>query len=440
MQAQLGEAWPDFQNALLMPAPVSIRFHFLKNNSSWENFEKVKWINNGVYLPERPVFTLDPAFHAGAYYVQEAASMLTAAALGHFFPHTSSLRVLDLAAAPGGKSTLLIERLAPDSLLVANEVIRSRFHTLAYNMIKWGYPNGATTNHDSSEFKALENWFDLVLLDAPCSGEGLFRKDPDAMSEWSPENVKHCAARQKRILADAARLLKPGGILLYSTCTYNPQENDDNMTWMAKEYGMETLRPEFPEIWGTLPTKTGIQCYPHKVKGEGFFLAALQKTGPGRTTSKVPVKKPSNQDALPTKYLPLIRPLLKDPDRYAFFIDARQNVHAVPVEVENPAAHIAALLPRCHYGLEIGQLKGKDLVPSPALALSTAIAPDLPGIDLDRTTALRYLKKDTVEMPGTPQGWTLARFQGLNLGWAKVLPGRVNNYYPREWRILMQIP
>lgn len=440
MQAQLGEAFPAFRDALLAPAPVSVRFHLLKNKTGWENSEKVKWAHNGAYLPERPVFTLDPAFHAGAYYVQEASSMLVAAALEQLFPNTGGLRVLDLAAAPGGKSTLLIERLAPDSLLVANEVIRSRFQTLAYNMIKWGYPNVAVTNHDSSDFLALGNWFDLVLLDAPCSGEGLFRKDPDAMAEWSPDNVQHCAARQKRILADAAQLLKPGGVLLYSTCTYNARENDDNMAWMTKTYGLEPLRLEFPEIWGTSPTKTGIQCYPHRVKGEGFFLAALQKTGSDRPTAKAQVKKPSGRDVLPQKYLPPVRPLLKDPDRYAFFTDARQNIHAVPLEVENPAAQLAPLLPRCHYGLEIGRLKGNDLVPSPALALSTAIAPGLPAADLDRHTALHYLKKEAVELPGAPRGWALARYQGLNLGWVKVLPGRTNNYYPREWRILMEIP
>lgn len=439
MQAQLGPEWPDFLAALSAPAPVSVRLHVLKNKKWQDNFNGVKWCSNGVYLPERPVFTLDPAFHAGAYYVQEASSMLTGAAVRQLFPSNTGLRVLDLAAAPGGKSTLLAEWLAPDSLLVANEVIRSRFQTLQYNLIKWGYPNYLVSNHDSRDFAPLEGWFDLVLLDAPCSGEGLFRKDPGAMEEWSPANVQLCSARQRRILAEAAALVRTGGILLYSTCTYNQEENARNAAWLMEQYGFQHVALDWPPDWGIQTAEAGYQCYPHRVQGEGFYLAALRKTA--CTAAKSLAKNPKfpGWEAVPAQLAQLAGQWLDIPGNYRLFSDKHGHIRAIPKAVETRAAEAANVLRRNDWGLELGQLKGKDFIPSPSLALSNAIRPDLPGVELDKTTALRFLKKESIELPGASAGWLLMRYQGLNLGWAKVLPNRVNNYYPREWRILMAI-
>ncbi len=440
MQSQVGPSWNAFLTALASPSPVSIRYHPLKKKTSEENYEKVKWCSNGVYLPERPVFTLDPSFHAGAYYVQEASSMLIEAAVRQLVDLSAPLRVLDLAAAPGGKSTLLAGLIRPDSLLVANEVIRNRYQTLRYNLIKWGLPHAMTSNHDSREFGALEGWFDLVLLDAPCSGEGLFRKDPEAAREWSPDHVRFCASRQKRIFADAAGLVRPGGIILYSTCTYNAQENAGNVAWFCQEFGYDHLPLDFPGDWGIQAQELGYQCFPHLVKGEGFFLAALRKqaTSPAKTASLKPGRLPA-WAPLAGKWIDLAKSCLETPEAFSFYADPDQTIRAVPKALEEDVLIAAQALKRSHWGVEIGQIKGKDLIPSPDLALSTAISPAFPFVEAGKPTALRFLKKEQVEFPGAPNGWTLVRYQGLNLGWVKIMDRRTNNYYPKEWRILMEV-
>jgi 16S rRNA C967 or C1407 C5-methylase (RsmB/RsmF family) len=272
-----GEAQPFFQ-AMENEVPVSIRVNQSKNYHP-ENLQNVAWCNTGFYLPERPVFTLDPLFHAGAYYVQEASSMFLEQALKQSVDLELPLKVLDLCAAPGGKSTHLASLLSRDSLLVSNEVIRTRAKILAENITKWGNPNVVATNNDPADFQRLPGFFDVVVVDAPCSGEGLFRKDPNAMYEWSEDNVALCASRQRRIVADVWDALKPGGHLVYSTCTYNRMENEDNLEWMENEMGAIPLSLEitsFPEI-----TKdnnlAGYHFYPHKTHGEGFFIAVLKK-------------------------------------------------------------------------------------------------------------------------------------------------------------------
>ncbi len=271
MQALLGPEFPAFLEALDQPAPLSIRLNPAKP-SGWttKDLEPVPWHPQGRYLPERPQFTLDPAFQAGAYYVQEASSMLIGEALRQILDLSLPLRALDLCAAPGGKTTLLASLLTEDSLLVANEVIQSRTLPLRHNIAKWGLPNVWACNHDSREFAPLEGYFDLVLVDAPCSGEGLFRKDPDAAAEWSLNNVELCCGRQKRILADAAPLLRPGGILLYSTCTFNHREDGENARWLAEQYGFSLLPLSLPPEWGIVDTGAGYQCYPHRVKEKAF--------------------------------------------------------------------------------------------------------------------------------------------------------------------------
>lgn len=440
MQQQLGAEWPAFLNSLEIAPPVSVRNHVLKNKNLQENIDKVKWSSNGVYLESRPVFTLDPAFHAGAYYVQEASSMLVEAAVRQLCDLERPLRVLDMAAAPGGKSTLLADLISSDSLLVANEVIRSRFHILKYNLVKWGYPNTAVTNHDSRDFTGLEGWFDVLLLDAPCSGEGLFRKDPHAIQEWSPDAVRLCAARQRRILADATALLRPGGVLLYSTCTYNSEENSENVLWIAEELGFEIRPLTLPADWGIHSVEAGYQCYPHKVRGEGFFLAALVKQH-DKPTSKPAVKsvKIKGWEPLPARHAGMIAPWIQHAEQLLLFQDTNQTIRAIPKSIEPWITTLSGVLPRFDWGVEVGTIKGKDFIPAPELALSTIIAEELPAVELDRSTALHFLKKENIAVEGAPAGWVLARYQGMNLGWMKVLNNRINNYYPKNWRILMEV-
>ncbi|MEX2233333.1 MAG: RsmB/NOP family class I SAM-dependent RNA methyltransferase, partial [Cyclobacteriaceae bacterium] len=246
---KLGGALPGFLKSLQEPPPVSIRIHPVKSQHQIAD-ERVPWSKYGEYLPTRPQFTLDPLFHAGSYYVQEASSMFLEQALKQSVNLDQSLNVLDLCAAPGGKSTHLLSLLNRDSLLVSNEAIRSRASILSENIQKWGYPNTIVTNNDPADFRKLKGFFDVIVIDAPCSGEGLFRKNPDAMDEWSPENVQLCAGRQKRILSDAWDSLRENGVLIYCTCTYNESENEDNLRWLQENYSVEFLKLSTDPSWG----------------------------------------------------------------------------------------------------------------------------------------------------------------------------------------------
>lgn len=440
MQAQLGGEWPAFLEALNAPPPVSIRINPYKALPLGENFDGVKWNSDGFYLPERPVFTLDPTFHAGAYYVQEASSMFVGEAVRQLVSHQAPLRVLDLCAAPGGKSTLLLSSLPPDSLVLANEVIRSRYQSLRHNLAKWGYPNACSSMHDSRDFGTLEGFFGLILVDAPCSGEGLFRKDPAATGEWSVANVQLCAGRQKRILADAVRLLAPGGILLFCTCTYNRQENEGNAAWLADTFGLEPEPLGLKAGWGIASAGLGYQFYPHRVRGEGFYLAAFRKNGGAF------YKGPRLRALVPKGYQPLPAKLRKEmeqwvdmPGQLEFFQDAGGNVIAFPSELREPAAQLSHALSRFQAGAELGQFKRNGFVPEPALALSILAANNIPRVELEREAALLYLKKEPFVTKEIPDGWAMVTHQGLGLGWIKGLKNRINNYFPKEWRIRMEV-
>nr|WP_128547306.1 RNA methyltransferase [Larkinella soli] len=441
MQAQLGAEYPVFTAALTEPVPVSIRVNPQKNVWQRKDAEPVAWCPEGFYLPERPVFTLDPLFQAGAYYVQEASSMLLADALRRTARLHRPLRVLDLCAAPGGKSTLLASLLTNDSLLVCNEVIRSRVPVLRENMEKWGYPNVAVSHHDPEEFGALAGFFDIVLVDAPCSGEGLFRKDPDATLEWSEENVALCAGRQQRILSAALPLLQEGGLLVFSTCTYNDEENLNNADWLHQQ-GLESIKLEFPDVWGVVEKSrngvSGYQCYPHRVKGEGFFLSLFKNRN--RTGAPTPVPRAFRSlKPLPARQIPAVKPFLRQPDAFSFYIKPNLEVFALPEVLSADLRILDAALYNKGFGLEMGVFKGNDFIPSHALALSTAVSEDLPAVDLNREDSLRFFKKENLVLDSSVKGWLLARYEGLNLGWLKGIGSRVNNYLPKDWRIRMDI-
>lgn len=457
-----------FLAALQEPPPVSIRHNLAKKveGRGWKveggryvlcslpstlhllpstlylppsTFQPIPWHPLGFYLPERPVFTLDPAFHAGAYYVQEASSMFLHEALRQTVDFSKKLKILDLCAAPGGKSTLIADMISPESLLVANEVIRSRVGVLRENLEKWGTPNIAVTSGEAEEFAALGGWFDVVVTDAPCSGEGLFRKDADAMREWSPAHVEMCAGRQKRILAAAVEALKPGGVLVYSTCTFNRSENEDNARWLTQQFDVELLELETPAEWGIVATDGGYRFFPHRLRGEGFFIAVFRK--------KEDVLKKQNAPTGFKNIKPLAKNLVPEAARWLragaevrFFQTPSGEVLALPAALENEYLVLDKFLKKKWFGTAIGEFKGKDFIPSHALALSQLISPDLPAVDLNREQALLFLKKETFDLPvETPRGWTLARYEGLNLGWMKVLPNRMNNYLPPERRIRMNL-
>lgn len=447
MKAQLGAEYADFEAALEQTAPVSIRLNpkkpatvgFLADRSA---HELVPWCPEGIYLPLRPVFTLDPLFQAGAYYVQEASSMLLAEALRQSVKLHRPLNVLDLCAAPGGKSTLLASLLSPESVLVSNEVIRTRVPVLRENLEKWGYPNVLISNHDPEDFAALRGFFDVVVVDAPCSGEGLFRKEPEATQEWSADSVALCAARQQRILAAAAPLVEEGGFLLYSTCTYNETENLTNVAWLH-EQGFESRRLHLPPDWGVVEvsekTAYGYQCYPHRVQGEGFFISVLQKTKPGWFSMKNPPRAFKSMKPLRSRETAQLRAFFAEPDSFSYWEKPNAELIAVPRALEKNLQLLDSALRQKGFGIDVGTFKGSDLIPAHALALSTAVSSSLPGVELPKEDALRYFKKENVVLDTEVRGWVLARYEGLNLGWMKGVGNRVNNYLPKDWRIRMEI-
>lgn len=420
---------------------MSIRLNPAKPGYDPAGLAGVPWHPNAYYLPARPVFTLDPVFHAGGYYVQEASSMVLHELLSQLIPSTYPLRILDLCAAPGGKSTLLASWMPPGSLLLANEVIRSRVSVLKDNLTRWGHPNTFTCSYDPEAFAKLNGFFDLVLVDAPCSGEGLFRKDPAAIQEWSPEQVESCSARQRRILSAAQQLLAPAGLLVYSTCTFNETENDHNAAWLIESQQLTPLEVSLPAEWGVVARRVGYQCYPHRLRGEGFYFAAFRKT------RGVPFhgKAARYMDKLKSKSLhrreeAALQDWLADSTDFFFVQRPDDTVLGAPRELKEDLLFLDAALPQGVWLRELGVFKGKELIPAQDLALNTAVAANLPGVELDLDTSLHFLKKENILLPDeAPRGWLLARHRGLNLGWMKNLGNRVNNYLPKDWRIRMDI-
>ncbi|MEL6659350.1 MAG: RNA methyltransferase [Bacteroidota bacterium] len=436
MQDLLSNQYQAFAASLEEEAPVSIRLHPGKVSTQHSTNAAVPWCELGRYLPKRPSFTLDPSFQAGAYYVQEASSMLVEAAFKACFPDQRSLRVLDLCAAPGGKTTLLASLLPEGSWLLANEVIRSRYQILRYNLHKWGYSNTFTSNHDVEDFSGLQGYFDLVLVDAPCSGEGLFRKDQAAREEWSTDNVQLCAARQGRILKSAKELVAPGGTLLYCTCTYNEQENDYNAQWLAQQSDLTYTPLGFPSEWGLEERLHGYQAYPHRVRGEGFYLAAFRKTD--RTPGKFRAKPFQRIQEVKTKELALAKDWIDSAEQFRCFTSDKGLWRLLPSSLVADAQVLSTQLKRLEVGAVFGEWKGRQFVPTPEWALQLSCHPDLPAVEVDRDTALEFLRKNTPQIDQVPKGWVLIRYEGLNLGWVKGLGNRYNNYYPKHWRIRMQ--
>jgi 16S rRNA C967 or C1407 C5-methylase (RsmB/RsmF family)/NOL1/NOP2/fmu family ribosome biogenesis protein len=442
MLQQLGRHYDTFVQALELEAPVSIRLNPFK----WPGevpYQAVPWSERGYYLPERPAFALDPLWHAGAYYVQEASSQFLEQAVKQHLSPEEALLALDLCGAPGGKSTHLASLLPEGSMLVSNEVIRSRANILAENLQKWGTAHVLVTNNDPEHFTRLEGLFDLMVIDAPCSGEGLFRKDAAAQDEWSPANVQLCMERQRRILQAAWPALKPGGLLVYSTCTYNQQENEENLQWLSQQQRVKSLPLQLPESWGIEETEIsglrGYRFYPHKLQGEGFFLAVLQKLE-GYEPDRLPHVRKPRLSFLPKKLLPEIQPWLLDSQGWEI-VQEGPLWTAYPTQWLPLAQVLHEQLRVVYGGLQLAEPKGKSLIPQAALALSQHLNPTVfPSVDVDLPTALRFLRKDDILPEGAPDGWVLIRYRGLGLGWLKMMKHRSNGYWPTHWRLRMELP
>lgn len=442
MKQLLKEEANDFFKALQTEPPVSIRFNPGKLSIPGTGIlspliaNQVPWCSDAFYLTERPVFTLDPCFHGGAYYVQEASSMFLQHILKQIIP-SGPLRVLDLCAAPGGKSTLLASAISPDSILVSNEVIRSRASILKENMIKWGQENVVVTGSDPADFSNLKGAFDIIVVDAPCSGEGMFRKDSKAIEEWSENNLKLCSERQKRILTDVWDSLKPQGYLIYSTCTYNRGENEDILEWMQKTFDAESIKIEhsFNKITTYDSAAYGYHFYPHKTIGEGFFTGVIRKNDGEEWEYK---RNKKQRSAKPVPFPAEINRLINNETFSAY---ENNNIFGfIPARHEEFIAQLETQARVIYKGCEAAEINNKKIKFLPPMALYTGLDKTRCCLyEADLNTALTYLKKEDIPVSAQAGEWVLITHQGVGLGWGKSLGNRLNNYYPKEWRIRMDI-
>lgn len=394
------ELYSCLEQALVSPPPVSIRLNPFKTadfNMAIAH-EPIGWCEQGAYLTDRPNFTFDPLMHSGVYYVQEASSMFVAHVIRQLIH--SPVHMLDLCAAPGGKSTCAMSALPAGSVLFSNEPMKVRAQILSENIQKFGHPDICVTNNYARDYQKTKLKFDVILTDVPCSGEGMFRKDEGAIEEWSPANVEKCAQLQREIVRDIWPCLNDGGYLIYSTCTFNAHENEENANWIAQELGADfvsiPIKPEW-NITGSLTDNHPMYRFiPGKTRGEGLFMAVLRKRGATEETASMPNK-------------PLTT--WKEKDLKGLYV--------------------------LTHGINAPQQKGKDLIPDISMALS--ILPDkdnYAAVDVDYPTAIAYLRHEAVTLPPqTPRGIVLITYQRQALGFAKNIGNRANNLFPQEWKI-----
>ena len=444
---QLQELLPSEAEELLASldeeASVSVRLNRRKTETPPASLpigEAVPWAKPvGFYLDGRPAFAADPLWHAGVYYVQEASSMLlclVAPLLGE-----EPLRALDLCAAPGGKSTLLVDLLPEGSTLVSNELIRSRAQILAENIQKWGGVYSVVTSTEPQRLGRLREQFDFILVDAPCSGEGMFRKEEEARRQWTPRLVESCARQQREILDDIWPALAPGGLMVYSTCTFNRQEDEDMLTYLVEELGAEPVAlPELPEPI-TPSSLSSYPCYrmmPHRLRGEGLFMAVVRKPDAevGSARSKPTRSKSKPNPKLPQEVLRWLTPELRGDVTLQSLPDG--TLTAIPSALYPIVEALqGAKIPILTSGIPLAEVKGRDFLPLPALALSVGLDEEaFPRAELTQEEAIRYLAREAVTLSAdTPRGLVLVTYEGYPLGFAKHLGNRTNNLYPQAWRI-----
>ena len=438
-----------FLSALSAASPVSVRVNTEKNGQA--EGDNVPWCPLGVYLKERPSFTFDPLFHAGTYYVQEASSMFLFHVLRKVISNnpSSPITALDLCAAPGGKSTLTLSTLPQDSLLIANEVVKQRANILTENLIKWGNPNIIVTNNYAEDFQALGPIFDLIICDVPCSGEGMFRKDSQSILEWSPQNVDVCWKRQRSIIQQIWPCLKPGGILIYSTCTYNTLENEENIRWIQQETNAELLDCEPDVNWGitgNLLKGENFPCYhffPHLIKGEGFFLAALRKADDDSNIAHIAKQKKQKHTKQKSTIPAEIKGWILHSEQFDFIFDEKKQLfYAFPKFYSHTLEQAQSSLHVLYGGIHLATIKGKNsLQPLPSLALSNYLnINSFCQCELSYEQAISYLRTESLTLTSDiPNGYVIVTYKNHPLGFVKNLGSRANNLYPTEWRIRKQL-
>lgn len=430
--------------SLQTPPSVSIRLNPGKPalDPPFAECEAVGWCADGRYLSDRPVFAAMPEWHAGAFYVQDASSMIHCHIGRHIaeIAGKSRLRVLDLCAAPGGKTTALAAALPSGSLIVANECVPRRARILTENTIKWGGGNILAASASSTAWSKAAEAFDIVAVDAPCSGEGMMRKEDVARSQWSPALVAQCASLQQEILRDAMCTLRPGGFLIYSTCTFNRRENELNAEWLAQEFGLEPVAIHLPDSCSASKgIATDIPCLrfmPHLTRGEGLFVTVMRKPGeftqPRTPKSGKPGKgRPHAAQTEAEAWLDPARGLEATTEGNRIY--ARQKEHASFI------ATLQRIVPALPPGFALAEMKGKSVIPAHAAIMSGCLRADaFPKVQLSQSEACSYLRREPVALPAdTPSGYVIASYNGVELGLLKNLGNRANNLYPNEWRMLL---
>jgi len=437
-----GERWNKFMRGMEEPCPNSIRINrlkvkdcdkFISENSTL--LTPLPWCPDAYYLAERPDYTLDPLLHAGCYYVQEASSMFVSRVLRQYV--VSPVVMLDMCAAPGGKTTAAMGALPCGSVVVSNEPVRQRANILAENIQKWGFARNIVTNNYPRDYAKSGMMFDVILCDVPCSGEGMFRKDEGAVDEWSSQNVEHCRNLQREIVADAWKCLRPGGLFIYSTCTYNTKENEENVQWISEEFGADILPVGVEEDWnitGSLLAGFGSPVYrfiPGISRGEGLFMAVLRKpsddvsgNGSGRRikSAKIkPVKFPNQWINNQADYN-----IYQQKDKFVAVHRQMDSIYAA-------CGHLNIV----HAGITLGEQKGKDIIPQQSLALSSELLDNaFPSAELTYEQAIAYLRKEAIALDNpVPRGFILVRYKDIPLGFVKNIGNRANNLYPQEWKI-----
>lgn len=432
------ELFNRFVNALADDAPTSIRINAAKCKGTVNGGEKVAWCERGYYLSERPNFTFDPLLHAGWYYVQEASSMFLHKVITQYI--TTPVTMLDMCAAPGGKSTVAIAALPEGNTLISNEPMRTRAQILAENIQKWGNPNVIVTNNYPNDYAKSGLAFDVILCDVPCSGEGMFRKDENAISEWSTRNVDNCWQLQREIVSQAWQCLNPGGIMIYSTCTFNTKENEENVAWICSELGASVLPVSISDDWkitGSLLKDFNEPVYrfiPGQTRGEGLFMAVLKKADDAEEPI---IKRWKKKNVKPQKLgIKPNKEWLCNANSFDLVMQGDTFI-AIPNCLSELYPIVASSLKIMSAGITLGQIKGKDIIPDQSLALSTVLNRNaFPTVELSYACAIDYLRKEAITLPdGTPKGIVLVTYHDAPLGFMKNIGNRANNLYPQEWKI-----
>ena len=444
MKQQLGlQQYADFCEALQQRPVISLRHNPAKPFAAFDKSEPVLWANKGLYLSERPAFVFDPLIHAGAYYVQEASSMFTGHILQQKLPADKPAFVLDLCAAPGGKSTHLLATLPKGSLLISNEVDRPRLAALQENIMKWGHENVVVTSAAAHHFTPFEGFFDAIVVDAPCSGEGMFRKDHEAATRWSPSLVEQCSHIQKDILEHITKCLKPDGLLIYSTCTFAPQENEEQVKWLIDEKGFQAQKVNYPEdshitsdtVATSEQTAEVYKFMFHKTRGEGFFAACLTRPEGGSFRHKFKKKKGRIFGKKIKEVKELTQYLKPEVVNDVVFYDFEGSIRMFRA---SHLSFIQAFYDKLYYvwpGTEAGSQTAKGIIPAHGSAMSRLLSDQTPSVELTYEEAISYLKKEPFNKEFGKKGWYIVRYKGAALGWVKALGNRFNNHYPAPYKI-----